>query len=182
MSNAYQVAMTLRAMHHKDRQWLISQLSSDEKLAIRELIAGDQTNPATQGSNFELAVAREELNQLPVPEAVSNLLSLDASQIASVLEHEPDWCVALILDAYRWPWHSSLLELLGPDRKARIARLTFGTPRPNVVESMLKGLYERARLIRPHPTKHAVIPPQENAAPTPHRHHHWLRGIAKWLP
>ena len=181
MSDAYQAALTLRALHPDDRTWLLSQLSSAEKEAIEALVAHNDKglHPVGEAHKFELAIAREELHQRS-PDTISRLIALDATQIASVLEHEPDWLVAGILEAHRWPWHAEVLDLLGLERRKNIVLSEKSAIQPKQAERLLLKLYERARDVD---TPSFPVRTSEPPSPTPKpRRLPSLEGIRKWLP
>lgn len=178
MNTADQVVLTLHAMHPQDRLWLIAQLSDAEKTAIGEFVSNSSDSRKKPTRDFDLLIAREESALRPTPDMISRLLTLDASQIAGVLEYEPDWLVGIVLDAYHWPWHNAVLEHLGMDRKTRISRTTRHIARPSIVDSILHNLYERAYVIAvPSPTPSNPVRTRPKAwiwIPG------WLRGLVKW--
>ena len=177
MSNASQAAMALRALHPTDRAWMLSQLSSEEKASIHDFISHADTS-ALPAQSFELAVAREERNALTEPAIVTRLNALDPFQIACILEREPDWVVALVIDAHRWPWHNLVLNQLGLERESRITRIDYSPLPHRIIESMLESLYARA----------AAIPVRLLPTPTVTKtvHTHWanlqrkLNGVIAW--
>lgn len=150
MTNALHATMTLRSLHKDDRDWILSKLSSTEKEAIRDVanhIAGSTPNSS---QSFELVVAREERNALSQASITTRLNALDPLQLASTLELEPDWVIALILKSHNWPWHNVMLEQIGPERKGRVSRLVFTLPPQRLIESMLNALYARASMVQDH--------------------------------
>jgi hypothetical protein len=178
VNTADQVALTLHAMHPQDRLWLIAQLSDAEKTAIGEFVSNSSDSRKKPTRDFDLLIAREESALRPTPDMISRLLTLDASQIAGALEHEPDWLVGIVLDAYHWPWHNAVLEHLGTDRKTRISRASSHITRPSIVDSILHNLYERAYAVAvqsPAPSNSVRTLPRAGI-----RIPSWLRGLIKW--
>lgn len=157
---------------------MLSQLSAAEKESIHDFISQPDTAQAMSTQGFELAVAREERNALPEPTIVSRLNVLDPFQIAYILEREPDWVVALIIDAHHWPWHNIVLDHLGLERKSRITRISYSPLPHRLIDSMLKALFERA----------IAVPARSLPTPTMSRkaHSRWttlqhkLNGVFTW--
>src|SRR5262245_25441672 len=87
------------------------------------------------------------------------LESADVHAVATVLEQEPDWLVAMVLRARAWPWRTAFLQRIGSERTRRVTRLAPHTvaARPKLVAALLAALEEK---VREAPAAATLVPPK----------------------
>lgn len=151
--NAEQVGLTLRNLHDDDRNWLLGQLSQTERELIDNLVKEQLHHPSVQENKFEQAVSMVTSADSD-DQTISQLNRLAPMQIATILDSEPDWVAAFILDAHAWTWHSAVLDELGVVRKAAIRRCAHAVTETHPMQ----------RILLQQLLNHA------SAVPTPHLH------------
>lgn len=179
--NAEQVGLTLQSLRDDDRNWLLGQLSQTERELIDDLVKEQLRHPNAPESKFEQAIGKVtslECDGLPI----SQLNRLASTQIAAVLDSEPDWVAAVILNAHAWTWHTAVLEELGIVRKAAIRRCAHAITEAHPMRGvLLQQLLNHARAV---PTPHlhlsdaSVIATKPPVSP-------WrkpFQRVKKWLP
>lgn len=112
-------ALALHGMAQEDRQWILGQLSAEQRRTVQglleELLALGL--PARAEISATVLQAPEPRSSNP-PAALERLQTLPASVACLLLEGEPDLLVADILRLGPFPWEAALLERLGPRRQA----------------------------------------------------------------
>ena len=179
--NAEQVGLTLQSLRDDDRNWLLGQLSQTERELIDDLVKEQLHNPSVPESKFEQALnivtSLDGDGQL-----ISQLNRLAPTQIAAVLDSEPDWVAALILNAHAWTWHTAVIEELGVVRKAAIRRCAHAITEAHPMRGvLLQQLLNHASAV---PTQHLHLPSASMMATKPPVSQ-WrkpFQRVKKWLP
>lgn len=148
-------ALCLHSLGREDRQWLLAQLDDGQRQVIETCLA----ELRTLGIPAEPSLIREAAGQPAADHAESSRLTsaqaepdrfsrvdrLPASALFSVLAAEPDATVAALVWLHPWSWRPALLDILGPDRRARIEAARGNRPLPRAFgEAMLTVLLEQA--------------------------------------
>jgi hypothetical protein len=134
-------ALALAALGDADRAWMLEQLSPDQARRLRALLR--------ELGRLKLAPDTEALRELtasaPEPAPEEGLHSASASRVLALVREEPDWAVAALLRAGRWPWREELLQALGAERRRAIdAVLGSGQePRARALRAVREALESR---------------------------------------
>lgn len=138
-------ALTVHALHGRDRAWLLAQLSADDRERLLPMLSeltalGITADPgllADVDGRGAVATALEAPQlRLSVPVPVDATGPQDAAQrfanqhaalgrlepgLASrLLQAEPPGLIAQVLSIQAWPWRDAVLEQLGPVKRRRV--------------------------------------------------------------
>jgi hypothetical protein len=146
-----QVVGRLRTMSAQDRDWLLGQLSAEERRRVLTALVGngsavngegrEKTRPGNSTSNATNGAHDPEL---------AALAAASASDVADLLSKENDWTIVVLLQHREWPWAEEYLQSLPPFRLKALRELAneLGeTIRPKVKETVARII---GRQLRPH--------------------------------
>jgi hypothetical protein len=147
-------ALLLHAMDAGDRQWLMSQLSDDQRADVQRLL--DELSmlgiPADRGLVRDaLHVTSQAVRAAahPTPDPVAALRGASVDIVCRVLAAECDQLIAKVLSCHPWPWHEALLAHIGAVRRQRIndairrATSPAGARGGQLANALLLGLQAR---------------------------------------
>ena len=121
-------------LHSADRAWILSQLSSREKMRLAQAL----------GAVGEDAVLYEKQHTAQTLRALERV---DPEKIARELNGEPVWIVAAIFSATTWSWRSRVMKRLPANLRLDVEALEregLSIP-PQVTSRLLETLDERIK-------------------------------------
>ncbi len=126
-----QAALLLHTLEGLDRDWMLSQLPTDQQAEMHALLdeLAELGVPADKGLLSEVLESSvgsplaEPVDDSEGGRLVHQLQQLPAKAVAVLLQPEPDRFIAQVLRLGAWPWRDALLEHLGPTRRRRIHEL-----------------------------------------------------------
>jgi len=116
-------ALLLESVAEEDRGWLLSQLADADRARLGPLFAelrglGITLDPSML-RDFTSSLEQSRKLECARPEAMHR-----------AIVDEPDWLVAVVLNARVWTWRGRLLRLLGRERASRVQALMARRPEP----------------------------------------------------
>jgi len=155
-------AKSLVALGSEDRQWLLSQLASDDRACVLEalqhlLAANDvEIQPATSSLTGDANMPASSRGQ-PVERTDHDIVEeTEADALIPLLCEESDWLIATVLTQAEWPWADTFMESCSP---ARLERITIAMKteavalkpkvRQAVLSSLAHGLRQQPRAAQP---------------------------------
>lgn len=134
---AKHAALLLHAMAPADRSWLLSQLATDERNALEQLLSelAELSIPA-DASLVEKLIPRDQSSAVSVskPDSDSDadflagLAATDIAALAKAWAAEPPYLVAQALSIQPWPWKSALLAHLPAIQQRRVVEILHNPP------------------------------------------------------
>jgi hypothetical protein len=109
-------ALALTALCEADRAWMLAQFSRAQQRALRRLLR----EVRALGLAPDAAALRELTEPAPAAPREDRLRTASAPEVHALLREEPDWLIAALLRAGRFPWRKGLLEVLGAERRRRV--------------------------------------------------------------
>jgi hypothetical protein len=126
-------ALALHRLHEQDRQWLLGRLPEAERGEVLAMLAElERMSLRAETAAVEAVLAAEaEPYAAPVGDDPWHALDrAEAGAVMQALREEPDRVIAIVCSLRKWRWLTELLDLLGEDRAASVARLMRAEPAP----------------------------------------------------
>src|SRR2546427_783732 len=140
MSDGYRTAaLALHALAEQDRTWVLGRLGAPERARLASLLAELQDLGLTADLNgVEAPGSEPRPNTRPLDNA-------PAAAMAEALLAEPDWLIAAVVRARRWPWREDFLRLLGTERRLQVDGCVSRDiqMRPKAVEALVAAVEAR---------------------------------------
>lgn len=151
---AGRIAGRLRTVGASDREWVLCQLTVDERRQVLAALsdrAACATNAAPAENDRKLhsaAAASAASSGTPATAEFVELQDAQPGQLVTFLADEPDWVVVLLLGFREWSWAEGFLQLLPPQKVVALRELSAvldGKVRPTVKDALARALTERLR-------------------------------------
>lgn len=142
----------LRTLSVDDREWLMCQLSVDERRQILAALAGDsETAAGLDATNLDgvALAARASEGACVLAMEFVELDCAKAEDIALLLADEADWTVVVLLGYREWSWAEAYLRRMSPLRLSALRDLSTvlgKTIRPRVARTVVGIIADRLRV------------------------------------
>jgi hypothetical protein len=100
----------LQDLSEEDRAWVVARLPAQAKEKLRDERSGAARKDAMRSS----VAVRKQKETVASEVALDLLARAEPQSLAAVLEHEPVWITAALIQIRDWPWTVQLLEALSP--------------------------------------------------------------------
>ena len=130
-ARARRAALLLHTVSADDRDWLLAQLSTDERRLMEPLL--------TELRELDIPIDRELLADAAGGDAgeVGGLAGADPALVARVLAAEPLDLIARVFALGPWPWSGAVLAALSPVRREQLRDRLTSAKRPAGPRSLL---------------------------------------------
>ena len=121
-------AVALHDLREEDRQWLLAELPDEDRGVLQGLLKELSDlgfEPARNAANIPTMQATIAGNVHACAKAGDIVRRANASDMVTLLEHEPSSLIAQILAVGEWPWKQSYLQALPALRRDRIASISL---------------------------------------------------------
>lgn len=142
MKSAEEALEALSRLCGADREWLLTALSGNARARLLRL-ATSERGPSESERAPGLVSAADARESGSGAEAMLDAAPME--KIASALESEPTWVMAVLLGTRAWRWEEHLLGKLAPDQRHEVVRLRATLPQssPKMREALTRALWEQ---------------------------------------
>lgn len=142
----------------EDRAWVLAQLLPDDCIRILAKMR-DMVESSVDAERDAIHSGMETAGHYvpPVHERYPRLAKATVSEVAKMLDGEPDWMISLLVQEARWPWVEGFLSSLDPIRLEKIegcVRLGRTTIKSAVLEQLFTLTNEKLAK----PENAAIVP------------------------
>src|SRR5713226_9912376 len=154
MDGYKRAALRFLELADSDRQWLLSNLSMQERQKILAIL--NQLDEREEvSSNFSSSAISQSGSNGSHPQAndtlASHIVVIDAAgakEVVQILSIEPDWLIASVLGFKHWPWTKGFCDGLSIERRAEILRAVkyvHQKIKPKAREAMIEVLADEIK-------------------------------------
>jgi len=144
---ASQIVGRLRSLGVRDREWVLCQLSIEERQQVLAVLTANDANTGIPESGVApeddrdrgMLPAGVSANQSTITPELIAIENAKPGELAALLAEQTDWTVVVLLAAKDWSWTESLLGMLPPARLRALRELsnTLGNSvRPRVRDTV----------------------------------------------
>ena len=143
MDGMRKAALMLSSLRDEDRAWLLAQVGETERSQLGSLLA----EVGELGVSLDAQTVRQLVQTSAAPESDSAprpLANASAQSVFEILAHEPDWLIAIVVQARPWKWREPFLVLLGTERRLRVRRARPAAKvKPRMLEVLIAAVEAR---------------------------------------
>ena len=161
MSDGYRkAALSLHGLGKSDQKWLLSKLPESDREKVVVMLSqlrnmGVPEDPAliADVNHNKPGVSRTGVTDTShegLQTVITDIDSAPVDEVFAILSEEPNWIIAVLLEAHDWTWTQAFLVSLDNDRRAAVCQLAKGV-RAHITERLkgaivvgLAGLLETA--------------------------------------
>lgn len=146
---ASQIVGRLRSLGVRDREWVLCQLSIEERQQVLVMLSANDANTGIPESGVApegdrdrgMLPAGVSANQSTITPELIAIENAKPDELAALLAEQTDWTVVVLLAAKDWSWTESLLGMLPPARLRALRELSNmlgNSVRPRVRDAVIR--------------------------------------------
>jgi len=149
----YALAARLGEIAPADREWLLGQLSAQERQRVSDMMSALDPDPQAEAVTTAPGVERAAPDSRVLDNSASQVVArASAWMVAQALGEEPDWIVGLLVARRPWPWARDYVDGMEPERVARLqvlARSVDQHAKAAVFDAAVEGLARTLERLAP---------------------------------
>ena len=120
MGSLQKAALSLHGMHANDRQWLLEQLSVEQRIPLLTLLDELEKLGVPREPMLLKDVTEPSQPELPKHPAIESLSRQPVENLWAVLQAEPDSLTISLIAGAEWSWKDELLTAIPAARRRKI--------------------------------------------------------------